>query len=515
MAADSIKTVGAPAKLMLKPDRTTLEADGNDVSCIEIDVCDADNSSIFTANNLVQFSRTGPGRSVGLAGGDSESLIRVDHLCVERQPQLLRLPPSRGWLSAGATFTHKAGVPKMKMTAVVRPAVLAAFLATNVVVTLHAQIKESPLPRLVQKDGRFALLVDDAPFLILAVEDQDIGLESTWPGRAKEWSAMDFLNANTVEVPIYWDEFEPQPGQFNYTSIDRLLAEARQHNVRLIPLWFATWKNGSQHYMPEWMLQAPDRYFHAVNRNGEAVDSPSPLATVSLEADKRAFAAFMRHLKEVDPQRTVIMVQVENEPGSWETVRDFSPAAQKVFEAPVPPEVLGAMHVKTAAPAPNWQEAFGPDADEYFHAWAVARYVGQVAAAGKAVYPLPMDANVAVRDPFSPGPAGQPGAPGNYESGGATDNVIPIWKVAAPAIDILGPDDYRADPAAYLISISISSPVFNWALIYLYLILLTRYFLVRFSFLIILPIVLTSILMFSFLNFQNNFFAPSLVSFLN
>jgi hypothetical protein len=329
-------------------------------------------------------------------------------------------------------------------------AVLAALAATFVAATVQAQAEERPLPRLVQRDGRFALFVDDAPFLILCVEDQDIGLESTWPGRAKEWSAMDYLNANTVEVPIYWDEFEPQPGQFNYTSLDRLLTEARQHNVRLIPLWFATYKNGSQHYMPEWMLLAPDRYFHAVNRNGEAVDSPSPFATASLEADQRAFAAFMRHLKEVDPQRTVIMVQVENEPGSWETVRDFSPAAQKVFEAPVPPEVLGAMHVKTAVPSPNWQEAFGLDADEYFHAWAVARYVGQVAAAGKAVYPLPMDANVAVRDPFNPGPAGQPGVPGNYESGGATDNVIPIWKVAAAAIDILGPDDYRADPAAYL-----------------------------------------------------------------
>ena len=334
----------------------------------------------------------------------------------------------------------------MKMTS----AVLAALVAAFVAVTVHAQVVERSLPRLVHQDGRFALFVDDAPFLILAVEDQDIGLESTWPGRAKEWSAMDYLNANTVEVPIYWDEFEPQPGKYDFTSIDRLLAEARQHNVRVVPLWFATYKNGSQHYMPEWMLQAPDRYFHVINRNGEAVDSPSPFATASLEADQRAFAAFMRHLKEADPQRTVIMVQVENESGSWESVRDFSPPAQKVFEAPVPPEVLNAMHVKTAAPSPNWLEAFGPNADEYFHAWAVARYVGQVAAAGKAVYPLPMDANVAVRDPFNPGPAGQPGASGNYESGAATDNVIPIWKVAAPAIDILGPDDYRADPAAYL-----------------------------------------------------------------
>ncbi len=70
VATDSIKTVGAPARLVLKPDRTTLEADGNDVSCIEVDVCDSDGNSIITANNLVQFTLTGPGRSVGIASGD-------------------------------------------------------------------------------------------------------------------------------------------------------------------------------------------------------------------------------------------------------------------------------------------------------------------------------------------------------------------------------------------------------------------------------------------------------------
>ena len=70
VATDVIKTVGAPAKLLLKPDRTTLDADGNDVSCIEVDICDADNNSIITANNPVQFTMTGPGRSVGIASSD-------------------------------------------------------------------------------------------------------------------------------------------------------------------------------------------------------------------------------------------------------------------------------------------------------------------------------------------------------------------------------------------------------------------------------------------------------------
>jgi beta-galactosidase len=70
VAVDSIKTAGAPAKLVLKPDRTTLYADGNDVSCIEVDILDADNNPVFAANNTVQFTFTGPGRNIGIASGD-------------------------------------------------------------------------------------------------------------------------------------------------------------------------------------------------------------------------------------------------------------------------------------------------------------------------------------------------------------------------------------------------------------------------------------------------------------
>jgi hypothetical protein len=114
----------------------------------------------------------------------------------------------------------------------------------------------------------------------------------------------------------------------------------------------------------------------------------------------------MRHLKAADPARTVIMVQVENEAGTWGSMRDYSPEAQKLFQAPVPAEILKAIQVKSASPSPNWQEAFGPEAEVCFHAWSVAKYVGQVAAAGKAVYPLPLYANAALRDPLKPGAPG-------------------------------------------------------------------------------------------------------------
>jgi hypothetical protein len=329
----------------------------------------------------------------------------------------------------------------MKITSAVLRSALAVVTGAFAVATLQAQAGVRPVPRIVEKNGRFALLVDDAPFLIMGIEDLTMG---DWPPRPTIWPALEYMHVNTVEIAVYWQDFEPQPGKYDYAVIDRLLEAARKHDVRLVPLWFGSYKNGHPHYMPDWMKLDPVRYPHALDRKGQAVDSPSPFATTSLEADKRAFAALLGHLKEVDPQRTVIMVQVENETGNWSSVRDFSPAAQKYFAAPVPPEILKAMHVGATSPSPSWEQAFGPNADEYFNAWAVARYVGQVAEAGKAVYPLPMVANVALRDPLHPGPAG------SYESGAPTDNVLDIWKAAAPAIDILGPDDYQNNPAAYV-----------------------------------------------------------------
>jgi hypothetical protein len=329
---------------------------------------------------------------------------------------------------------------------VFRPACLAILAACGVAVALQAQeqpqtpVKERPIPKIVKKDGRYAFMVDGAPFLMLGAQAHN---SSGWPNMLpKVWPAIEYLHANTLEIPIYWEQFEPKPGQFDYSVIDTIITQAREHHIRLDLLWFGTWKNGSQHYMPEWMKKEPDRYFHVIDKNGRPADSPSPFATASQELDIKAFGAFMRHLKAFDPVRTVIIVQVENETGTWGSTRDYGAAAQKAFEAPVPADVLKAMNKEGSSG--NWQEVFGVEAEVNFHAWAVATYVGKVAAAGKAAYALPLYANAALRDPL------KPGAPGSYEAGGPTDNVIPIWKVAAPALDVVCPDIYLNDPAAYL-----------------------------------------------------------------
>jgi hypothetical protein len=294
------------------------------------------------------------------------------------------------------------------------------------------------MPKLFSQNGRHALLINGVPFFMLGVQAHN---SSAWPAMLPQlWDAVSQVHANTLEVPVYWEQIEPQPGKFDFSLVDTLLIQAREHKVHLVLLWFATWKNGSNHYMPEWMKREAVKYPNLTDKEGKPVDSPSPNIMATMEADKKAFAMFMRHLKKSDPQHTVIMVQIENEAGAWGSVRDYSPIAQGLFEDPVPaellkPAILKALNVPVVSEG-GWQKVFGDRADEYFHAWSVARFIGQVAAAGKAEYALPMYVNTALRDPLTNPPAT------HYESGGPTDNVIPIWKLAAPDIDLLAPDIY-------------------------------------------------------------------------
>ena len=303
-----------------------------------------------------------------------------------------------------------------------------SILALTVFPTQAAEI-----PSLVTQNGRHALMVDGEPYLILGAQTNN---SANYPAALKDvWPTLEKMHANTLSIPVAWEQIEPEEGKFDFSFVDYLVKESRKRGLRLNLLWFATWKNNAPHYAPAWVKLDNKRFPRVVKQDGDTLNSLSPHFRTTLEADKKAFVALMTHLKKIDKQHTVILVQVENEVGTYGSVRDFSPTAQKLFNSPVPETLVKKLGVKSG----TWAQVFGKDADEFFHAYHIAIYVDEIAAAGKAVKPLPMNVNVALRNPFNPG------LPGQYSSGGPTDNVIDIWKAAAPHIDMLSPDIYFRD----------------------------------------------------------------------
>jgi beta-galactosidase GanA len=301
-----------------------------------------------------------------------------------------------------------------------------------------AQAAANPMPKLVEKDGRWALMVDGAPYLILG--DQ-VNNSSAWPGMLPEvWPAVDKLHANTVEAPVYWEQMEPVQGKFDFSVVDALLAGAREHKVRLVLLWFGTWKNGSGHYEPEWVKRDAVKYPRVTGPKGEVRDTMSPFGEATLAADKAAFVALMRHLKVADARHTVIMVQVENEINAYGSQRDYAPEAVKAFEGQVPAEFAAAMHVKPG----TWTEAFGAEAENTFQTWSIARYVEQVAKAGMAEYGIPLYLNHSLENPLATPKEGRLAWPA------MTDHVLNIWKAVAPSLDLIAPDIYMSDYAKYV-----------------------------------------------------------------
>ena len=241
-----------------------------------------------------------------------------------------------------------------------------------------ALAQSKPIPQLIKNGDRFTFMVDGKPFIMLGGQ---VGNFSAFPDRMERaWPAFKAMNLNTVEYPVYWNVIEPEEGKFDFTAFDQILRGVRAQGLRAVILWFGTWKNGAMDWSPNWVKADPKRFPRVLDYGGRPIRVLSPHSRANLEADKRAYTAMMRRLREVDEaERTVVMVQVENEPGTLGSVRDFSPESNKLFNGPAPAKLVAALKKKPG----TWKEVFGRVADETFNAFYLSSYINEVAQAGK------------------------------------------------------------------------------------------------------------------------------------
>ncbi len=324
----------------------------------------------------------------------------------------------------------------------------AAFLAAAV---SFAQPAPAQPPRLEKRGAAVQLIVDGKPFLMLGGE---LGNNSatTLESAREIWPRLVQMRLNTALVALSWAQIEPEEGRFDWTLVDGLIQDARSHNLRLVLLWFGSWKNTYSCYVPDWVKRDYKRFPRVIRRDGTATERLSPFSDANRDADARAYAALMRRIKEVDGQaHTVIMMQVENEAGVIPDARDFSDAANAAYNGPVPKALLDYMqkhrddlsaelHQQWRAAGFKttgaWEEVFGktPLTEDFFMAWSYAVYIGKVTEAGKKEHNLPAFTNAALIRPSY--------APGQYNSGGPLPHSMDIWRAGAPQLDFLAPDIY-------------------------------------------------------------------------
>src|SRR5271157_2269378 len=233
----------------------------------------------------------------------------------------------------------------------------------------------SGIPHLQKQGTATQLVVDGAPFLALAGElgnNTATSLENMQP----IWSRLVSGNLNCVLAAVSWAQMEPAEGKYEFALVDGLIQEARRNNLKLVFLWFGSWKNGLSSYAPYWVKKDYRRFPRIQIRGGKSIELLSTFSDATRDADARAYRALMRHIKEVDGQQhTVIMMQVENEVGVLRDSRDRSAPADRAFAGSVPRELMSYLqqHKDTLSPelrevwtangskaSGTWEEVFGP-----------------------------------------------------------------------------------------------------------------------------------------------------------
>ncbi|EDY85082.1 Beta-galactosidase family [Verrucomicrobiia bacterium DG1235] len=316
--------------------------------------------------------------------------------------------------------------------------------------SLFTSAAKGDIPHLQKQGTATQLIVEGQPFLVRGGELGN-SIASNRERLGQYWKKFQQLNMNTVVAPVYWDLIEPAEGKFDFALVDSLIEDARAHGMKLNLLWFGSWKNSMSSYTPAWVKTNYQRFPRARDRDGRPYEILSPFHEENYLADARAYRALMRHIKKVDTDQTVIMMQPENEIGMVNLAREYSDTANQAYTSAVPtallnyldehrdsltPELQAAWAASNSSTSGSWTEVFGssPQSEEIFMAWHFAYYTEQVTKAGREEYDLPSFVNAALIRPGY--------EPGQHVSAGPLPHLIDVWRAAAPSIDFIAPDIY-------------------------------------------------------------------------
>jgi len=277
------------------------------------------------------------------------------------------------------------------------------------------------IPYIGEMNGHKTLFVDGKPFIILGLQWDCDGCY-TKADMDPLFAECEKMGLNTASLLLYWNEIEPREGEYHFEMLDHRIKMARKHHMKIILVWFATFKNSVMTYAPDYVRQDHKRFAKVWDKNGMHITNSScPKAVETHQRDEAALVQVFKHLGEVDSEEhTVILFQMENETGIYLSDRCYCDNCNEAF-------IKG-----------NYGIRYGVHAAESFTAECVLEYCDSLAKIAKEIYPLPIYMNAALSMVIS---NVRPGL--ESFSGGPDIKVLDIYLDKMKYIDFISPDIYQ------------------------------------------------------------------------
>jgi hypothetical protein len=269
-------------------------------------------------------------------------------------------------------------------------------------------------------NGQKVLYVDGEPFLILSFQlNCDSCYDPARIDRLLKHAAK--IGANSVALMLYWRLVEPEEGRYDMSILEAMLSSADRYGLKIVLVWFGTYKNSTIHYAPDWLIEDEKRFPRVVKKDGTTLRYVAcQNGQETLKKDAAAVEKVFLYLREHDTKRAVILFQVNNETGILGgTDRCYCKTCQKKYAEG------------------RYEERYPGRAEEAFSAESNLDYQEEIARRAKAVYEIPCYMNAWLNTGRPDAVAGR-----TYPSGGPVDGVLDIYYAGKKQIDFVAPDIY-------------------------------------------------------------------------
>jgi len=337
------------------------------------------------------------------------------------------------------------------------------IVATTLALLCAVAALAQEIPSLQNVNGKTCLVQDGKPLILLSGELHNSTASSiSYMEKEKTFDNLKAIGLNSVIATASWEIVEPTEGKFDFAEVDYVIKAARERDMKVMFIWFGAFKNPFMTYAPTWVKKDIKRFPRAKDENGKDLEMPCVLSDKMMKADAKAYCEFLKHVKSVDFDQTVVMIQIENEPGIRGAARDYSPLAEKAWKANVPDQLISYLKANDGNLKPdlqkawsdngrktkgNWEQVFGKSlveddgtnpilnqTEHFFTAYYYAKYLDYLSSEGKKVYALPTFTNASIFGVDSRGRS--------LGNGCSIPDFFDLYAAGAPTLDILTPNSY-------------------------------------------------------------------------